>query len=234
MSGWAYPGQEEVLPEPPSKHVTICGDGECWDWGDSGISCPEDCEGVPGVTCEEGAYDCLGVCRAEDVPNVEDPMCNPAYDCREYGHDGGDCLRCETDADCDSEKHCDEYGCDAVCQIATCDPDTLICSWRNVSFGNGPNWPDTACGPDDAWTCSSGICKDLTCGNGTCDQIVDEDRQTCPEDCQDVIPCFDNEILGCDGQSCVPIDFVDDNICQAALDCAKWLNDFGACAPGTN
>jgi hypothetical protein len=160
----------------------VCGDGDCWRGeGEDGVSCPEDCEGIPGVRCEGGTYDCLGACRTRDKADLQDPACNPAYDCREFDHDDQDCLRCETDADCNAEKHCGEYACDAACQIATCDQTTSACTFEDVPYGEQN---EAACGQGDGWYCWAGDCQDrYGCGNGVCKAIIGGDHETCPRDC---------------------------------------------------
>lgn len=160
------PNYHGVL-EPPTP-ADPCGDGVC-SADEDGISCHEDCDGVPGVLCRvaeqvydpmEDTYkvvryhfDCDGTCATGSDRHAGNGFCEERYACDAFDQDGGDCVTCATDADCEGAVQPAHTHPD--CLVHSCIREAQVCGLDAASFSQGV----TRCGENDEGICWEGACE---------------------------------------------------------------------------
>ena len=179
---------------------TLPGDQGEQEGQNGGDTAPVQCADGEVLGCDDAT--CLPVERQGDGE------CDDALNCGSLDYDGGDCLPPE-EACADGEVlACDEETCFAIEGLGdeACD-EAVNCEEHDYDGG------DCADGP--------GICGDGNCAG-------DEDETSCPEDCATSL-CAEDEILACDGASCVAATAYGDGNCDTALDCELTEFDGGDC-----
>ncbi|MGB0592148.1 MAG: lamin tail domain-containing protein [Myxococcota bacterium] len=120
-------------------------------------------------------------------------------------------------AECVSDDDC---ATDNVCEVATCDLTSGECATERLEDG-------AECLLDGSTgVCTEGACVVASCGDGICD--ANEDADSCSDDCTEP-GCADDEVLGCDGETCLSAGMLGDTLCDSALNCEANAWDGGDC-----
>ena len=171
-----------------------CGDGEVPDCADNDC-CPESWIGDGFADCEDQAYGCDLTCYDNDGGDCAPPECGD-------GTCNGDETEASCPEDCASSESCND------CEFDFTNYGSECCDTAWDEFG-------ISCADLEAnysWDCAGCNCPgDLPgeCGDGSCN--VNEDCETCPEDCGECGTCPDGQVLDCDGSNeCWPESWIGD------------------------
>ena len=218
---------------------TLLGDGTC----DGALNC-EAWNHDDGDCCPDGQqHGCDGECIL--ISWLGDDFCDAGYECEEFNFDEGDCEvpLCDPGfvASCDGTECLDEAllgdgNCDELlnCDITgyddgDCEPPVGSCCETNDTPGcDEPGCQDAVCALDGfccdtSWDVNCANCASIGVGFG------DLDCSGALEACSACQACGPDEIVGCDGETCVAADWVGDGICDDSLACTDTNWDGGDC-----
>jgi hypothetical protein len=230
----------------------ICGDGPC-EPECAGKDCgPNGCGDVCG-TCEaneicNSAGECFCIPDCADI-DCGDDGCGGSCGSCDDGFECGNGGQCVCAPDCDN-KECGDDGCDGSCGSCnvgyTCLSNTCVEVGDEDSCVGHCGDASSNCYCDDLCfvldTCCDDVCtacpelEDCNCGNGSCEPDLDEDCDTCAEDCACegcANECVDGE---CISTLCLDKDCGDDGCGGSCGECNKpdaFCVNAAACVFGT-